>query len=403
MTTIERLEARSLDELRGDAVQALNAAVPRFQQWVEKVRAPAGERGRFRFAVDSTREANCVMTFCVHQALRLMGIFDVVLSEQDCAESRRWFRGLHQGNGQYFDPALFDRAPPNWPEGEPYPSPAIRESVNGYCRGALMALGEGEEPPVKAPPAGWPQLGDSDKTILEWISTRPWYTGPWGACSHMKRMAAYVYDWCKQGKASQELLIEIIRFLYRIQDPDDGLWGSKQVPTNQRINGAFKLFGLIQGLLDLPLPHADRIADAVIAQMYRPDYDDHVGLCDELDNWTVLEQATKKNGGHRRELVEKLAAWRIVRVLEMFSQADGGFSYWPDNCGTAFCGIDMATPKPQGEAHAAALLTPAVNVCIRVLGIDDACAWRPQPWQPAKEHDNAELRQAILDQVFPDM
>ncbi len=216
----------------------------------------------------------------------------------------------------------------------------------------------------------------------------------------MNRMGKYVYRWCTQGKASVDLLAKIITFIYTVQDRSDGLWGAQHVPANCRINGTFKIFELIQKILDLPLPRAERIVDKVLEEFYRPDYDERVGACDEWDNWVVLEQAFVKSDGHRRREVERTAARRILRVLKMFRQSDAGFSYWPDRCGGGFLGIDLAPQIAQGEAHAAALLAPSINICIDILGIRDQVSWQHMPVLGIVERD-PQLRQEIIDRVFP--
>lgn len=390
----------SSGKLRTRAIDALNKAIPAFKKWIEKVRQSDDCRWRFRFAVKSRRPPDCLSTFCVLQALENMGVLDEVLTEEDQTACRNWIRGMHQGDGQYWDGALFDRSPPDWPEDEPYPSPAVRESINGYCRAALDYLGDSEEEQSpREPPQGWPALKDGEDAILKWITTRPWHTDPWGGCSHMNRMATYVCRWVRDGKASVELLVRIIIFFYRIQE-DDGLWGAKHVRTSHRINGTYKIFGLMQHTLDLPLLWADQIVDKVLQEFYRPDYDADVGLCDEMDNWVVLEKAIQKSNSCRRPAIEKLAAWRIVRMLEIFGKDDGGYSYYPGKCLSGACGIDLAEELPQGEAHAAALMTPSINICIRMLGIEGQSLWKGSASKRVKDKEIEDLRGVIIDAVF---
>src|SRR5690606_32334656 len=132
--------------------------------------------------------------------------------------------------------------------------------------------------------------------------------------------------------------------------------------------------------LDLPVPHADKLLDQVLAEFARPDYDTRVGACDEWDNWYVIALARPFAGGHREAEIQRLAAWRIQRVLSLFQQADGGLSYHPRSCATTWVGFDMAPKLPQGDAMGPGILAAGINVCIDLLGLQGQTPWTGK-WQ----------------------
>ena len=252
----------------------------------------------------------------------------------------------------------------------------MQEGVNQYAQGTLRGFGvDVAELPPPDPPAGWPQLADGPELALEWIRTRPYHEDAWGACSHGMRMATRLLQWHKDGHIAIEPLVEALRFFYGIQDPDTGLWGTPSQPRHVRINGAFKLFPLLRENLDLPIPHADRIIDAVLAEFDRPDYDRTVGACDEWDNWYVVALLAPLVPEHRADDIRRVAAHRIVRTLEIFAEPDGGLSYHPGACTTGWIGFDMAPALPQGDVMGPGILSAGINVCVDLLGLQGRTSW----------------------------
>lgn len=384
-----------LDSLKGKAAKALKDIVPSIEDWTEKVRPEDGTRGRFRWAVETTRPPNVAATAYVLMALERMGIKDRVWTEDDRRAGEEWIRGMHIGDQQYRDPALMDRPSPDWPEDEEWPSDAMLGAINGYARNALEhCVEEMEELPPDSPAPGWPQADDDPAEMLQWVKTRPYDENAWSACSHGMRMATYMLRWHKEGTIPLQPVIDALNFFYSIQDPATGLWGTSDQAKNVRINGTFKLYPLMREALDLPVPHAEKIVDQAMEEFMCPDYDDNVCACDEWDNWYVIALTMDQTDGSRTEDVLKTAAWRIARALAVFRQPDGGLSFHPDNSTTHWLEFDMAPVLPQGDAMGPGVLSAGINVCIDLLGLEEATPWTGE-WRLRTKEDKA-LRERIL-------
>lgn len=385
-----------LESLTGRAVEALDTWLPRTKGWTNRMRPEDDTPGRFRWAVETTREANVGSTSNILGGLRLLGLLDEMITADDRRAGAEWIRSMHIGDEQYRDPALMDRKSPGWPEDEPWPSPGMLNGLNCRARMILdLYEGNAEQRPPVNPPPGWPQPDDDPAETIEWIKTRPWDTNPWGAGSHAMRMARWMLAWHKEGRLPLEPVVEALQFFYDIQNPETGLWGGPDTPMFQRINGTFKLFPLIRAQLDLPLPHADKIIDQVLSEFYRPDYDETVGGCDEWDNWYVVVYALDEAPGHREDEIRKTAAWRIGRIFEIFGREDGGLSYTRNQCATSWLGFDMAPGIPQGDSMGPSVIVPAVTACVDLLGLHDATPW-PGAWRDTSHREPDELRAEIL-------
>ena len=391
------IEMESLDSLTGRAIEALNESVPGIVEWIDRIRPEDGTPGRFRWALETTREANVASTSYVLGGLRRMGLVEEVITDEDRRAGAEWIRSMHIGNEQYRDPALMGRKSPNWPEDEPWPSPGMLNGLNGYARGVLNNYeGNTEVTRPADPPPGWPQPDDDPAEMIQWIKTRPWDTNPWGAGSHAMRMARWMLGWHKEGRLPLEPVVEALQFFYDTQNPETGLWGGPETPMFQRINGTFKLFPLIREQLHLPLPRADKIIDNVLSEFYRPDYDETVGGCDEWDNWFVIGHCLDEIPDYRRDEIREVAVWRLTRIFEVFGKPDGGWSYGPDQCATSWIGFDMAPAIPQGDAMGPGVIAPAVNVCVALAGLHDASPWTGEWRMRGSDSGPDELREEIL-------
>ena len=392
----------SLPALRERAAAALRGFGPGFQEWCARLRPADGTPGRFRWALQTTRDANVAATAYLLGGLKKMGLYDRVITPRDREAGIAWVRAMNQGHEQYRDPALLDRPTPGWPKDQPWPNVAMLNGVNCYARSVLGGYGADlAELPPEEPPAGWPQPNEPDKA-LEFIRTRPWATNPWGAGSHAMRMARWLLQWHRRGLLPLDPAVEALRFFYRTQNPATGLWGGEQTPMYERINGTFKLFPYMRDHLDLPLPHADKIIDQVLSEFYRPDYDAKVGGCDEWDNWYVIALAVDHAPGHRTEEIQRLAAWRIVRIVELFRRDDGGLSYAPGGCCTNWIGYDMAPACRQSDVMGPGILTGPINVCIDLTRLQHGTPWTGVWRMHERVSLDDPLRQEILRRLRAD-
>jgi hypothetical protein len=386
------IKNESLESLKERAIEQLNAINERVKLWIEKVR-PEGKLGRFKWAIKTIRDENIAATAYLLGALKKMGIYDDVITEEDKKAGIEWVQAMNIGNEQYIDPALYNRKAPGWKDGEPWPSPAMKVGVNQYSQSVLIGYGINIELPPSPPPNEWPQSDDPEGAI-EWIKTRPWNTDAWGAGSHAMRMATWLLQWYKEGKITIEPLIKALKYFYEIQDKETGLWGAKSLIKSNRINGTFKLFPLMRDQLDLPLPYAEKIIDEVMDEFYRPDYEKTLGACDEWDNWYVIALSLGETDNYRRDEIMKMAGYRIIRILELFGKDDDGLSYSPDSCVTNWIGFDMANSLPQGDVMGPGILSSGINVCVDLLGINNITSWTGD-WH-LRKRDDSELREKII-------
>jgi len=374
------------------AVAAVLTARERFRAWAQALRPDDGPRGRFHWALQHTRDASIPSTGYALGGLATMGLLDEVITDRDRAEGIEWVMSRYAGDGQFRDPALLDRRSPDWPEDEEWPSPAMLESANGYAYAILNRYGA-EDIPVRQPAKGW-LSSDGWEGMLEFITTRDIDASPWGEGSHAGRMCLYLVREYREGRAPADAVIRAAAFLLERQDPETGLWGGSDLALNQRLNGAYKLFGFLRCTLDLPLPHADRLLDSGFEYFSLPDHDEQMNSCSEWDALMVMRELQPLVGEYRAEELKLLAAHRIARIVELVQQPDGGFSGTRTCCTTSFVGFDMAPPVLQGDVHAG-IFGQAIAECVDILGIQEQTRTPGMGRSPAPE--DAQLRALVRD------
>ena len=385
----------NLETATDDAVEAILGARERFREWVEKIRPQKGPRGRFHWAIEHTRDASIPSTGYALGGMVMMGLFDEIITAADRREGTDWIMSRYAGDGQFRDPALLDRVSPDWPQDEPWPSPAMLESANGYAYASLTRYGA-RDIPVRQPAKG---LLESDgwEGMLEFITTRDIDASPWGAGSHAGRMCNYLVREYRNDNAPLEAIVSAVRYLLGKQDPETGTWGSPGLPLNQRLNGAYKLFGFLRCTLDLPLPHADRLLDSGFDYFYQPDHDEKMNSCSEWDALMVMRELQPLTGAYREEELKKLAAHRILKIVQLVQQADGGFSGTRTSCTPSFVGFDMAPPILQGDVHAG-IFAQAIAECVDMLGIQERSRTPGMNRRPAEE--DVDLRRRVREAVL---
>jgi len=395
MSSRKHVMSLDLSAATDHAVDTMLAARERFREWVDRIRPQDGPLGRFHWAMEHTREASIPSTGYALGGMAMMGLLDEVITEGDRREGTDWVMSRYAGEGQFRDPALLDRVSPGWPKDEPWPSPAMLESANGYAYATLNRYGAGDIP-VRQPAKG---LLDTDgwEGMLRFITTRDIDGSPWGEGSHAGRMCNYLVREYRNGSAPLEAVVSAARFLLAKQDPQTGTWGRPGLPLNQRLNGAYKLFGLLRCTLDLPLPHADRLLDSGFEFFYQSDHDEKMNSCSEWDALMVMRELQPLVGDYREEELRKLAAHRIVRIVQLVQQADGGFSGTRTCCTTSYVGFDMAPPVLQGDVHAG-IFAQAIGECVGMLGIQERSRTPGMSRVPAE--GDVELRRRVRDAVL---
>lgn len=374
---MKQVLAQDLETLKLSAVEKLKSAAEGYVQWADRVR---DEKAPYRFywSVKHLRNADVASTKYILDGLSLAGVGDRVLSEDQKKQGAAWIKSLEVAENSYEDPALLAYKPPAWDDAAESwpPRGAHKEAMNQYSRGCLPHYGIGGVDHLTGPPPpDWPQISDAD-TVIDWIKK---IEPNW---SWIGRIIRRLMNWYLAGLIKIDPLADCIRYAYSRQDPGTGFWANG-------IQTTFKILITVFEPMNLPVPHADRIIDSVLATMYRPGYDDNLFPCEEFDAFYDIAVAWLHAKGYREEEVLKWAAHRIGYILDTRLQADQGLASYPDHCIPTWLKFDMAPSLPQGDAFGLAIYGSGFSICIDLLGIAERTGWK-RKWRYSHSFDASE-------------
>ena len=375
MGTVTEAINQDLDELTTKAITSLKRASEDLVSWVDLVRDPE-KPWALGWSKKSVRGANVAATNYILQTAAFCGVLDQVLTPQMKRQGAAWIRSLEVEENVFADPALLERKPPAWDDGQENwpPDGAHKEAINQYARGCLRFYEDAPLDQLSGPtPPSWPQKGDTD--VLDWIKQ---VEPNW---SWIGRIIHRLIPWYHEGAISREMLQQCMDYAHSRQDPETGFWGGG-------IQTTFKLLITVHDPAELPVPRADKIIDSVLHVMEKPTYDDNLFPCQEFDAFYDLAIAWTSVPGYREEEIRKLAAHRIHYILESHRQADGGLSSYLDRSIPTWLKWDMAPAILQGDAFGWGIYSYGINICVDILGIADQVPWTGK-WRQRDEYDTS--------------
>tara|TARA_B100001250_G_scaffold253536_1_gene218036 strand:+ start:1080 stop:2201 length:1122 start_codon:yes stop_codon:yes gene_type:complete len=156
--------------------------------------------------------------------------------------------------------------------------------------------------------------------------------------SESKKTALYLYD-----------------YLEKVLNSENGLYYiGNQDNKNELINGAMKV---ITGLdwLDLPIHYPEKIIDFCLSS--KPNQEG----CDIVDIIYVLYKCVNHTN-YKRKIIQQYLEDLKPLIKQHFKEAEGGFSYFTENCQQYYYGIQFSNKNNQADIHGTTLLLWALSM-----------------------------------------
>ncbi|EHJ45971.1 hypothetical protein DFW101_3687 (plasmid) [Solidesulfovibrio carbinoliphilus subsp. oakridgensis] len=211
----------------------------------------------------------------------------------------------------------------------------------------------------------------------------PWHRSPWGAGGMVDNLGTILDLNLRLGLSGYRgPLAELRQWLDANRDPETGLWGSADVQgLNGQINGAYHLMRGTYCLQDWPFGQAERIVDAVLADLaahpaFTPG---RAHGCQDLDHFFLLEQCAAKAPGHRTADVRRAARARLAAILEESACPEGGFSFEAKNAVTVHNYLPRTSGKKEPDLLGCVFYGQALLSIGTILGLD-------VPWASSSTH-----------------
>ena len=175
MGTVTEAINQDLDELTTKAITSLKRASEDLVSWVDLVRDPE-KPWALGWSKKSVRGANVAATNYILQTAAFCGVLDQVLTPQMRRQGAAWIRSLEVEENVFADPALLERKPPAWDDGQENwpPDGAHKEAPAAVCVSTKMLLWISSPVPRRHP-------GRRRATPMCWTGSSRW--NPTGAGS----------------------------------------------------------------------------------------------------------------------------------------------------------------------------------------------------------------------------
>ncbi len=213
-----------------------------------------------------------------------------------------------------------------------------------------------------------PELAERYFNSLNWQQ-------PWGSGSHLSHEIFFLAANARMGVVGvdyPEIAKTVLTLLQGIRHPEDGCWYVGKIPDAMKINGAMKIFSLLNWL-DEPWPDCSALLPFALKQ---PFIDDGCGFLNRL--YVVWNACRGGDAAAYREPIRKLVQDALTH-LKHFERADGGFSFLAAGAERKYFGCEVSAGDPVGDMHGAVMLTWALALCSELAPelVTGAEHWHP--------------------------
>ncbi|WP_028583111.1 hypothetical protein [Desulfogranum mediterraneum] len=350
--------------------------------WFEKVASDLDE-GRFRYSTEGSLipiEGNAAF-FSTCFALK---------AAWNCGLHFKWpaervkggleFLASNQREDGYFaDPFLADVPVPTWKTyiaailrlcEWPVPARIQRErnlrADTRQIASVLLEYGHKLRYPL---PAG---LTSPDKAV-EYFHSLDWTT-PWGCASHLSHEMFFlsVNNRMFRNVDDYESVVNAVCGCLATIQRDDGCWYEGDIPDNMKINGAMKVFSMLNWL-DRPFPDSSALMRFALSQPFESDG------CGFLNRLYVVWNASRGCDSTKYcHQINTLVADSVAH-LQRFIRDDGGFSFFPDRAESSYFGCQVTCGLPESDMHGAVMFTWALAMCVDLAPelFQHRSGWKP--------------------------
>ncbi|WP_329281434.1 acyltransferase [Streptomyces sp. NBC_01451] len=229
-----------------------------------------------------------------------------------------------------------------------------------------------------------PIPGVSDMTASQLISRLeelPWRDNAWGAGAWIDSWATAAH-WNLRHPATAHLapgtLEALFGWLLTRADPWTGMWGSPSASAGrlQVVNGYYRLTRGSFAQFGIPVPHPERVVDAVLDHSRDTRYfgAGRENACNVLDVahplWLCTRQLGGSGGGGDTYRADEIRAWAERRLTAALAtwQNDKGFGFGPGTAG----------PGPEPGLQGTEMWLAIVWLLADLVGRSDRLGYRPR-------------------------
>jgi len=209
---------------------------------------------------------------------------------------------------------------------------------------------------------------DNFLNILDW--NHPWHAG-----SHFSHLMFFLKLALKTGRIEQQafdyLTNYAIRWVNRLQHPEDGSWYSGDTDCREKINGAMKIISGLIAADKVNFDYPEELIDSCL------DAANDESACDNFNIIFVSNYAGKLLGrNYRQPQIENFALKRLNIFWKHYHRDKNGFSFYPDRANDIYYGAKITRGLNEPDMHGTALFLWGISIIAQLLGIENELEFR---------------------------
>ncbi|HHV97441.1 MAG TPA: hypothetical protein GXX37_13415 [Clostridiaceae bacterium] len=246
----------------------------------------------------------------------------------------------------------------------------FRHAISKYAIDFLKFLGAEPLYPFSA-------ISDNQKpdvqSYLKFLKESDW-NKPWGTGSHAGFRTVELFRKVNEGKEEYiPALCEGIEIILSKQNPETGMWGSKDIHLAEQLSGALKIIGRLKFQIGMDIPNMDKLADSIIFHQKNSHFFNTTESILIQRNAIEMAVACLESSDYRKEeLIQTIKS--LIDDMRVYVKDDGSITELRDSTRAVYwCGASVApkSDKPRSTAVGAMSLIYSIGLAAPYLGWND--------------------------------
>ena len=163
----------------------------------------------------------------------------------------------------------------------------------------------------------------------------------------------------------ETLTIFAIKWLNKLQNPEDGSWYFRKPSLQQKINGAMKIITALKVAEEMNFQYPEKLIDLCLSAQN----DNHA--CDNFNIIYVLHYANKMiDNNYRSAEIRKFALDRLAEYRNYYYPEIGGFSFLSHKSNVYYYGSKITKGLNEPDIHGTIMFLWGITIIAQILGID---------------------------------
>lgn len=217
-------------------------------------------------------------------------------------------------------------------------------------------------------------LPSEERGISDYLSSLNWKQ-PWAAGSHFSHLMFFLMLAYKTERIKSDtfdyLTEYAIKWINRLQHPEDGCWYSGNPDSRNKVNGAMKILTGLIAIDKARFDYPEKLIDLCLETA------NDESACDNFNVILVLNYAGKLLGrAYRQSDIEEFASKRLSIYHKHYHDDKKGFSFYIGKANNNYYGAKISKGLDEPDIHGTVLFLWGISIIAQLLGMEQELDFR---------------------------